>query len=118
MTLHREPTELEAPIIKAIDDLMNEGAETLGGDLLALRIELIEQAVDELQDLEPADYHTLTVQPTDDDISDIYKRLKYLFLAGAKLIVEELGYQGRETKQANVTAPDEEDQASLRAYSE
>lgn len=94
LELRREPTDLEKLVIKAVDQAMRDGARTIDTALLALRERLIEEAIEELANLDEGDYHSLVVQPTDEDRSELYALLAILFFIGAALIVDELNLQG------------------------
>lgn len=111
--LLREPTELEALVIKQIDAAMRDGAQSLNGTLLEFRRDFIFEALEELEFLDPADYHALTVNPTDDQRETIYKQLAALFNRGATLIVEELNQQGGEISEEEITDPDEDQEQGL-----
>ena len=94
LTLRRQPTELEARMLKALDDAYQQGKASMEGTLLALRSRYIDQMAEELGDLDPSAYYLATVNTTDKDRGTIYALLSALFLRGAGLIVEELRNQG------------------------
>jgi HK97 family phage portal protein len=94
LTLRRQPTELEARMLKALDDAYQQGKTSMEGTLLALRSHYIDQMAEELGDLDPSAYYLATVNTTDKDRGTIYALLSALFLRGAGLIVEELRNQG------------------------
>lgn len=95
LTLRRQPTELEARIIKAIDTEYQAGKLSMGGQLLAIRGKYVTQIVEELDGLDSEDYYTATVKPSDADRQAVIAILTAIFLRGARLIVEELRNQGR-----------------------
>lgn len=94
MTLRREPTEIEARIIKQVDEVYQSGKLSMEGRLLSLRARYVDQIIDELDDLDPEDFYTATVTPVDADRLAVAAILTALFLRGAALIVGELRNQG------------------------
>ena len=94
LTLRRQPTELEARMIKQIDEAYQSGKLSMNGQLLAIRGKYVSQIVDELDGLDPEDYYTATVKPDNADRQAVIAILAAIFLRGARLIVEELRNQG------------------------
>lgn len=94
MILRRQPTELEARMIKQIDAEYQTGKVSMEGRLTALRSKYVSQIVDELSDLSEDEYYTATVSPTEADRVALVATLSAIFLRGARLIVEELRNQG------------------------
>lgn len=105
LTLRREPTALEARVIKQIDEAQRSGQMSLQAQLLALRRQFIEDLVAELESLDPSDYHQATAKPTEAQRSAIATLLVALFLRGAQLILQELRNQGA-TVTGEITKPD------------
>lgn len=105
MTLRREPTEIEARCIKAIDEAMKSGASALLGQLLNLRETYIREIIDEIEGMEPETWHEATVTTTDSQRAAIVTILAAIFLRGAQLIAQELRQQGA-TVEGGVTKPD------------
>jgi len=94
MILRRQPTEIEARIIKQIDAEYQAGKLSMESRLTALRSKYVSQIVDELADLPEDEYYTATVSPTAADRTALVAVLSAIFLRGARLIVEELRNQG------------------------
>jgi HK97 family phage portal protein len=94
LTLRRQPTELEARMIKQIDEAYQSGKLSMNGQLLAIRGKYVNQIVDELDGLDPEDYYTATVKPDNADRQAVIAILATIFLRGARLIVDELRNQG------------------------
>lgn len=94
LTLRREPTELEKLVVKSIDDAQEQGADTLEAALLSIRTRMIDDAIASLPETTEAELHLLTVQPTEQEHTDILALLLVLALKGAGLIVAELNQQG------------------------
>ena len=94
MTLRRQPTEIEARIIKQIDEAYQAGKLSMEGRLTALRSKYVEQIIDELADMPEDEYYTATVSPTAADRTALVAVLSAIFLRGARLIVDELRNQG------------------------
>lgn len=94
MSLRREPSDLEKLIdIKQIAEAMAKGEAETRTYLLGLRDRWISELLDEFDDLDPADFPAVTVEPTEKDRAIFSAILTALFVAGAGLIVRELALQ-------------------------
>jgi HK97 family phage portal protein len=94
LTLRRQPTELEARMLKQLDDAYQQGKVSMEGALLALRGKYLDEIIDTLDSLDPAEYYAATVSPSDRDRTLVFGLLSALFLRGASLIIEEIRNQG------------------------
>lgn len=94
ITLRRQPTELEARMLKQLDDAYQQGKVSMEGALLALRGKYLDEIIDTLDGLDPAEYYAATVSPSDRDRTLVFGLLSALFLRGASLIIEEIRNQG------------------------
>lgn len=95
MELSREPTELEAPIIKAIAASMDVGKQSLEGVLMTLREELILEATKDLEALEPDNYHALVLGANPTTENRVKVLLEASYRKGRDLVRSELGTQER-----------------------
>lgn len=95
LLLSREPTQLEARMIKQLEEAYRQGKAQLDGTLLSLRQKYYNELEDTLDNLEPSEYYTATVTPTERDNRSIYLLLAALFVRGAKLVIDEIRNQGK-----------------------
>jgi HK97 family phage portal protein len=93
LRLRRQPTELEARCIKALDEEYQKGKIGLESNLLQLRKRYADQIAEELDDMDLAEYYTATVRPLEQDKLIIGAILAGIFIAGAKLIASEIALQ-------------------------
>lgn len=94
MTLRREPTAIEARMLKQVDEAYETGKLSMEGRLTALRSKYVRQIIDELDGMSEDEYYTATVAPVDADRTALIAVLSAIFLRGARLIVDELRNQG------------------------
>jgi 2'-5' RNA ligase/GNAT superfamily N-acetyltransferase len=109
MLLWRKPTAVELQIdLKAIQDEFDAGEARLREQLDRLRRKLLTDAAAGIIKLEPADYHTLTVNPAARDITALAAELQRIYEHGRNLVLEELRDQGAgEYDEADVDTVDE-----------
>lgn len=101
LTLRREPTELEILIdLKAIAADLASEKEKVASILASFRLELIDQAAEKLEDLEPKDAYTLTLEPDQKTRAAILKVIKAAFGRGRAQIARELRAQRNAGKAA------------------
>jgi HK97 family phage portal protein len=94
LTLGREPQGVELAIdLKKIDGDYQTARQYLAAILAKLRTDLIEQAAAELDKLEPATAHTLSLVPNLRYRSQISKVLKNAYKVGRQQIIAELNAQ-------------------------
>lgn len=97
LTLRREPTDLEKLCIKAIDEEMTRGQQSIADYLAELRRMWFEELAAEYDDGtldDPADLQNIQPKIEDHYISGLLFLLMQLSTAGALLIVTELNQQG------------------------
>jgi len=90
----RQPTDLEARAIKAIDEEYQAGVIQLGAILLTIREQMIEDVAEQIRDLDPADYARVEIRPTEEQRARVEAALLLLFMRGATLVNRELRQQG------------------------
>ena len=95
LVLRREPTELEALAIKAIDDLMTDGAVSIGSVLISLRELWVDDLARQLDAIEdPAEFDQVEIDAPETERGSMILAALAIFGRAAALIIEELRRQG------------------------
>lgn len=108
----RQPNEIEARAIKAIDEEYQAGVIQLSALLLAIREEMIADVVSQIEGLPPEEYARVELRPTEEQRTRVEAALLLLFGRGASLVNRELRQQGIE---GEVTATPNADQIAVLA---
>lgn len=93
LKLSRQPNETEKRCVKGIAEAQDAGQKSVADDLLKLRIDLIDAGLKAIKKLPPADYYTLTLEPSSS--ADLRASLESVFKTGRKLVAQELSGQKR-----------------------
>ena len=108
----RQPNEIEARAIKAIDEEYQAGVIQLSALLLAIREEMIADVVGQIEGLPPEEYARVELRPTEEQRARVEAALLLLFGRGASLVNRELRQQGIE---GEVTATPNAEQIAVLA---
>lgn len=112
MQLWRQPTAIEMQIdLKAIKQAFDDGEQTLTDQIETLRKKLIDDAVNGIIKLEPAEYHTLVVDASKADKKKLRDELQQIYDKGRQLVVNELEDQGAEDVDNLFDVPDEDEES-------
>lgn len=107
LMLSREPTEHEKIAVKGIAVAQESAKEAINKILLDMRTELISGGLKALKKLDPADFHTLILKPSEAARHDLRDRLIKVHRQGRLLVAAELG------KKEDVINEDEFDELDL-----
>lgn len=91
MTLSREPKEHEKIAVKGVSQAQESAKESISKILLGLRSDLISDGLNAIKKLKPANYHTLTLQVSADNRTELRDRLIKTHKQGRILVANELG---------------------------
>lgn len=112
MMLWRDPTAIESLInLKAIGDAFDSSEEKLKADIEALKNKLVADAVAGIIQLDPADYHTLVLEPDPKDLAKFRDDLQAIYDKGRALVVDELEQQGATDVDTEFDIDPEDDQS-------
>lgn len=89
LTLSREPTELEKPILKAIADSYDSGKDALTRIILDIKRDLVNQAVDSIKKRSDSDVFTLTLTPPKNAYKQVAKIIMLAVQMGGDQISED-----------------------------
>jgi len=88
-------TKVESIIdLKALENAFDKGEQDLIGQLQKLRQKLLDDALEGIIELSPADYHTLVVDPPAASRAAFRDELIRIYDEGRKLVLDELAAQG------------------------
>jgi hypothetical protein len=110
MMLWRKPTPIESQInLKAIQEAFDASEQQLVDDINKLKNKMVHDAVMGIIELDPADYHTLTVQPAKKDLAAFRTELQNIYDKGRELVIGELAEQGAHEYDDEFDISDEDD---------
>jgi hypothetical protein len=92
LTLWREPTEAEKIAVKDVADAQESGKAKIAKILKALKLKLVQQAIDEILKLDPEEFHTLVLDLP--DAPELVKALDTVYMQGRTQVAKELSAQG------------------------
>jgi hypothetical protein len=95
LTLARDPLEHEKYCLKGMSAAFDIGRDSIKSALLTLREELIVEAVKELGELEPENYHKLILDGTDATKARVVELIYQSYRKGRELVADERAYQLR-----------------------
>ncbi len=110
LTLRREPRPSEAIAVKGVAQAQDVNKAYVATLLLAMRTTMITDALVQLADLNPADYHTLAVSIPATQRNNLRAALIDVFNDGRQLVQRELG-----ATKADITEADDFDELDLLA---
>jgi hypothetical protein len=110
LTLRREPRPSEAIAVKGVAQAQNVNKAYVATLLLAMRTTMITDALVQLADLNPADYHTLAVDIPATQRNNLRVALIDVFNDGRQLVQQEL-----RSAKADITEADDFDELDLLA---